>query len=146
AVLGGGAVPVAATAAAAAPAAASAAASASATAAAPAAASATAAAPTAASAPAAASATAAGSATAPSVDVAGRVLAAVADVSAFPADALRKDQRLASDLGFDSLMFVELGTKVEAAFPGFDGGIPQSLLSETTTIGDLIEHLETELG
>src|SRR5690606_19630104 len=54
AVLGGGAVPVAATAAAAAPAAASAAASASATAAAPAAASATAAAPTAASAPAAA--------------------------------------------------------------------------------------------
>ncbi|OIP40652.1 MAG: hypothetical protein AUK47_07815 [Deltaproteobacteria bacterium CG2_30_63_29] len=80
------------------------------------------------------------------IDVLGGVMEAVAVVSAFPRDSLSADQRLATDLGFDSLMFVELGTKIEAAFPTFTGGIPQSLLSESTTIGHLVDFLNGALS
>lgn len=70
----------------------------------------------------------------------------VSDVSAFPAHALKPAQRLSADLGFDSLMFVELSSKVDAEFETLDGGIPQSLMSEQTSIQDIAEHLTEALN
>lgn len=70
----------------------------------------------------------------------------VSDVSAFPATALKPDQRLSADLGFDSLMFVELSSKLDARFDALDGGIPQSLMSEQTSIEDIAEHLTRTLN
>lgn len=68
------------------------------------------------------------------------VLEAVAEVSAFPRDTLRGDQSLALDLGFDSLMFVELGTKLQNQLPGVE--FPQTLMTQKTTVDDLVAHLE----
>ena len=70
----------------------------------------------------------------------------VSDVSAFPAHALKPSQRLSADLGFDSLMFVELSSKVDAEFENLEGGIPQSLMSEQTSIQDIAEHLTDALN
>lgn len=64
----------------------------------------------------------------------------VARVSAFPRDQIREDQRLVDELGFDSLMVADLGGDIEKTFPDL-GGLPQSLFSLTTTVGDLGEHL-----
>ncbi|MBT6435670.1 MAG: aminotransferase class I/II-fold pyridoxal phosphate-dependent enzyme [Deltaproteobacteria bacterium] len=70
----------------------------------------------------------------------------VSDVSAFPASALKPTQRLSADLGFDSLMFVELSSKVDARFKELEGGIPQSLMSEQTSIEDIAAHLTQVLN
>ncbi len=78
-------------------------------------------------------------------ELAAQVMAAVSAVSAFPEDALRPEQKLATDLGFDSLMFVDLATRVQDAFPEL-GGIPQTLLSERTSVGDIIAHLQEQLA
>src|SRR5262249_55457859 len=48
---------------------------------------------------------------------------------------------LAGDLGFDSLMTVELDSDVNKAFPGA-GGLPRTLLGPQTTVQQVIEHLE----
>lgn len=83
-----------------------------------------------------------GSAGAPIEDgVRGRVLEVLARVSAFPADALRDDQRLLDDLGFDSLMVTELSTRLGESFPGFPG-IPRSLFAQSPTVADLVRHVE----
>jgi 8-amino-7-oxononanoate synthase len=74
-------------------------------------------------------------------DVRARVLSVVAKVSAFPLDALRVEQRLLDDLGFDSLMLAELSTKLGEAVPGF-GGIPRSLFATSPTVADLVRHVE----
>ncbi len=89
--------------------------------------------------PPAESAAAGGSAT--EDDIRARVLAVVAKVSAFPLDALRVEQRLLDDLGFDSLMLAELSTRLGESIPGF-GGIPRSLFATSPTVADLVRHVE----
>ncbi len=74
-------------------------------------------------------------------DVRARVLRVVAKVSAFPADALKSEQRLLDDLGFDSLMVNELAQKLAEDFPGF-AGIPRSLFAKNPTVLDLVTHVE----
>ena len=74
-------------------------------------------------------------------DIQARVLRVVAKVSAFPLDALRVEQRLLDDLGFDSLMLAELSTKLGEAVPGFTG-IPRSLFATSPTVADLVRHVE----
>ncbi len=74
-------------------------------------------------------------------DVRARVLAAVSKVSAFPTDALRADQKIFEDLGFDSLMLQELSTRLGENFPGFPG-LPRSLFATNPTIDDLVRHVE----
>ena len=74
-------------------------------------------------------------------DIAGRVIEAVAQASAYPATALRQTMRLVEDLGFDSMMLAELGTVLTRAVPGMDG-LPQELLINSPTIGDLIAYAE----
>jgi 8-amino-7-oxononanoate synthase len=78
------------------------------------------------------------------VDYQAMVLDAVAGVSAFPADALELDQQLAADLGFDSLMFVDLGADLQKRIPGLE--IPQDAFDQSTTIGDVIAFLEETVG
>ncbi len=78
-------------------------------------------------------------------DVRARVLRVVAKVSAFPADALKSDQRLLDDLGFDSLMVAELAQKLTEDFPGF-GGIPRALFAKNPTVQDLVSHVERSTG
>lgn len=73
--------------------------------------------------------------------VADRVMRVVSKVSAFPLEALRSDQKLLDDLGFDSLMASELGTRLAEIFPGFTG-IPRSLLASSPTVADLVRHVE----
>jgi acyl transferase domain-containing protein/7-keto-8-aminopelargonate synthetase-like enzyme len=64
----------------------------------------------------------------------------VAQVSAFPRTGLTVSQRLVADLGFDSLMIVELAGKASDAFPGLKG-LPKSLFAGETTIADVIAHI-----
>jgi 8-amino-7-oxononanoate synthase len=75
----------------------------------------------------------------------GQVLDVVARVSAFPRASVKPEQRLVSDLGFDSLMSVELSAKLADAFAGL-GGLPKSLLVETTTVRDVVAYVETKLS
>jgi 8-amino-7-oxononanoate synthase len=74
-------------------------------------------------------------------DVQARVMKVVSKVSAFPLDALRAEQKLLDDLGFDSLMLAELSTKLTEAVPGFTG-IPRSLFATSPSVADLIRHIE----
>lgn len=74
-------------------------------------------------------------------DVRARVLRVVSKVSAFPLDALRVEQRLLDDLGFDSLMIAELGTQLGDVVPGFTG-FPRSLFATSPTVADIVRHLE----
>ncbi|HEY1816101.1 MAG TPA: aminotransferase class I/II-fold pyridoxal phosphate-dependent enzyme [Kofleriaceae bacterium] len=69
-----------------------------------------------------------------------KLLDIVAQVSAFPRADLKPSQRLVADLGFDSLMIVELAGKTSDAFPGVKG-LPKSLFAGETTIADVIAHV-----
>src|SRR5206468_771755 len=68
------------------------------------------------------------------------ILASVARISAFPQEAIKPSQTLAGDLGFDSLMTVELDGDIHKAFPTA-GGLPPNLLGPQTTVQDVIDHL-----
>ena len=68
------------------------------------------------------------------------VMNIVAKISAFPAEALRGEQRLVDELGFDSLMVADLGSAVESSFPGLPP-LPTSLFGMSTTVGDIADHL-----
>ena len=77
----------------------------------------------------------------PSEDRVGKtILASVARISAFPLEAIKPTQTLAGDLGFDSLMTVELDGDIHKAFPGA-GGLPRSLLGPQTTVQDIVDHV-----
>ena len=84
-------------------------------------------------------------AAAPSHDFEAIVLETVAEVSAFPKEALKMDQQLATELGFDSLMFVDLGTALQKAIPEL-GAIPQDAFSMETRIKDVVTFLETQVA
>ena len=73
------------------------------------------------------------------------VMGLVARISAFPVQSLKASQTLAGDLGFDSLMTVELDGEIGKTFPAA-GGIPRSLLGAGTTVQDLIDHVASALA
>ncbi|MFZ5445149.1 MAG: aminotransferase class I/II-fold pyridoxal phosphate-dependent enzyme [Myxococcota bacterium] len=73
-------------------------------------------------------------------EVKARVLEAVARISAFPQATLKLEQTLVGELGFDSLMLVELDQSIGKAFPSL-GGLPRELFSKNTTSGTIIEHV-----
>ena len=81
----------------------------------------------------------------PAIDVGDKLFGLVAQVSAFPRDKLVPSQRLISDLGFDSLMVVELSGKLTDAFAGFKG-LPKALFASEPTIADVIQHVQHVLG
>ncbi|MCC7386076.1 MAG: SDR family NAD(P)-dependent oxidoreductase, partial [Deltaproteobacteria bacterium] len=76
-------------------------------------------------------------------DVENRVLEIVAKVSAFPKASLEREQRLVDELGFDSLMVADLAKALDTAFPQL-GGLPQSVFSARTTLGDLIARVTSQ--
>ena len=79
------------------------------------------------------------------LEAARAVMSLVARISAFPIESLKSTQTLAGDLGFDSLMTVELDGDIAKSFPAA-GGIPRSLLGPGTTVQDLIDHVATALA
>lgn len=74
-----------------------------------------------------------------------RVLTVIAKVSAFPRSSLREGQKLIDELGFDSIMVADLGKSLESEFPTL-GGLPQTLFSQRTTVGDLTNHVVRTLS
>ena len=96
-------------------------------------------------APTASAATTPVSIAAPQVEVREKVLASVARISAFPVGALKLDQTLVGDLGFDSLMLVELDGDIGKAWPTL-GGLPRELFSKNTTITSIIDHVAKTLS
>ncbi len=77
-------------------------------------------------------------------EVQGKVLEAVARISAFPLQTLKLEQTLVGELGFDSLMLVELDQSVGKNFPSL-GGLPRELFSKSTTSATIIQHIVTTL-
>ena len=77
--------------------------------------------------------------------VAATIISSVARISAFPAEAIKPSQTLVGDLGFDSLMTVELDGDIAKAFPGL-GALPRSLLGTQTTVQDVIDHVSRALS
>ena len=78
-------------------------------------------------------------------DIARRILGFVSRISAFPVEALKTSQTLAGELGFDSLMTVELDGDIQKAWPGI-GGLPRALLGAETTVQHLIDHVASALA
>ncbi len=74
-----------------------------------------------------------------------KVLASVARISAFPVATLKLEQTLVGELGFDSLMLVELDQDVGKAFPSL-GGLPRELFSKTTSPSTVIDHIVKTLS
>lgn len=73
-------------------------------------------------------------------EVAGLVLAAVAKVSAYPVGSIDPTQALVRDLGFDSLMLVDLGETLARSVPGL-GGVPQSVLVNEPTVRSVVDYV-----
>ncbi len=78
-------------------------------------------------------------------DIPEKVFASVARISAFSAENLRSEQTLVGELGFDSLMLVELDGDIGKAWPAV-GGLPRDLFRKTTTIGEVIDYVAQRLG
>ncbi len=98
-------------------------------------------------APAPAPAAAPAPAVAPAVDatavrsaVETKLLHSVARISAFPFDTLKLEQTLVGELGFDSLMLVELDQDIAKGWPQL-GGLPRDLFNKNTTVGHLVDHV-----
>jgi 8-amino-7-oxononanoate synthase len=74
--------------------------------------------------------------------IAPAVTLAIGRVTGHATSELRLEQRLASDLGFDSLMFAELGGELDSVFRD-RGKVPEQFASDNPTIGEVIAFLET---
>jgi 8-amino-7-oxononanoate synthase len=72
------------------------------------------------------------------------LLTAIAEVSAHAPDSLRPDRALVDDLGFDSLMLVELEEHLTRTYPDL-GRLPDNLMRRSTTIADLDAWLARHL-
>ncbi|HEX4382516.1 MAG TPA: aminotransferase class I/II-fold pyridoxal phosphate-dependent enzyme [Myxococcales bacterium] len=77
--------------------------------------------------------------------IATAILSSVARISAFPVEAVQRTQTLVGDLGFDSLMTVELDGDITKAFAGV-GALPRSLLGAQTSVQDIIDHVARTLA
>ncbi|MFG3604370.1 aminotransferase class I/II-fold pyridoxal phosphate-dependent enzyme [Micromonospora chersina] len=73
------------------------------------------------------------------------LLAAVAKAGSYPPESLHAEQALVDDLGFDSLMLVELEEQLAAAHPDLDR-LPDDLMRRTTTIADIDAWLTVTFG
>jgi 8-amino-7-oxononanoate synthase len=72
--------------------------------------------------------------------IAEQVRSVVAEVCAFPEEMLELSAALIDDLGFDSLMLVELDDHLSGRWPEL-GPLPPELVSRRTTIRQLAEHV-----
>jgi 8-amino-7-oxononanoate synthase len=73
-----------------------------------------------------------------------KVLDAVSAISAFPRQTIKPKHTLMGDLGFDSLMLVELDNELTKVWPSI-GGLPKNLFSKTTPISEIVTHIHRAL-
>lgn len=73
-------------------------------------------------------------------EVTAKVLEFVARISAFPPASLKLEQTLVGELGFDSLMLVELDQSVGKVWPTL-GGLPRELFGKNTSTKTIIDHI-----
>jgi len=73
------------------------------------------------------------------------VLAAVAHISAFPLESVRENHQLTAELGFDSLMLVDLAEDISKEWPQA-GMLSYETLPEHTSIRDVIDFVLEQLG
>ncbi|MCL2013030.1 MAG: aminotransferase class I/II-fold pyridoxal phosphate-dependent enzyme [Cystobacterineae bacterium] len=73
-------------------------------------------------------------------EVEAKVLDMVCKVSAFPKHSLSLQQTLMGNLGFDSLMLVELDEAFTKAFPHM-GHLPKEMFGKETRLEDLVAHV-----
>lgn len=69
-----------------------------------------------------------------------RVLNVIFQLTGFPVETLKPEARFGADLGFDSLMWMDLYDSLIAAIPEAHD-LPESLISVDTTVGDLIREV-----
>jgi 8-amino-7-oxononanoate synthase len=69
-----------------------------------------------------------------------RIIELIAKVSAYPLEELTPEQRLGADLGFDSLMGVDLYVALTEIFPEA-GDLPQTMIGGETTIEELVRSI-----
>ena len=81
--------------------------------------------------------------TAPAGDPAALLLSVVADKTGYPADMLRLDMALESDLGVDSIKRVEILSALRERFPALPD-LPPSALGDLRTLGDIAGLLRQE--
>ena len=74
-----------------------------------------------------------------------KVIASVARISASPLERLKPTTKLGSDLGFDSLMVVELASQLAEELPGL-GMLPKTLFARDLSIQDVAKHVVSTLG
>ncbi|MFD7986668.1 type I polyketide synthase [Kitasatospora indigofera] len=74
------------------------------------------------------------------------VLGAVAGVGGYPPEEISVRSRLYQDLGFDSVMVMELKSRIEAQLPAVGELSVQELLPRLSTVGELVGHLRELAG
>jgi 8-amino-7-oxononanoate synthase len=74
-----------------------------------------------------------------------RVLNLILQLTAFPPENLKPDLRFGPDLGFDSLMWMDLYDALISAIPEARE-LPESLISMDTTVGDLIREVSATVS
>lgn len=67
----------------------------------------------------------------------------ISKISAFPMEALRDDMKLGEELGFDSLMIVELATAIRDQLPG-SLEVPRELWASQPSIRSLMEFVRSQ--
>ncbi|MFD9721792.1 type I polyketide synthase [Streptomyces sp. NPDC059076] len=82
-----------------------------------------------------------------SVDsVAGAVIEAVAAVGGYAPDEVSPASLLYEDLGFDSVMVMELKDRIQERLSGLETMSVQDLLPRLSSVGDLIDYLRDRVG
>jgi 8-amino-7-oxononanoate synthase len=74
-----------------------------------------------------------------------RVLDLIVQLTAFPPENLKPELRFGADLGFDSLMWIDLYDSLLAAIPEARD-LPESLIRMDTTVGDLLVEVSAAVS
>ncbi|MFI1887736.1 type I polyketide synthase [Streptomyces jumonjinensis] len=83
---------------------------------------------------------------APADPVARAVIAAVAEVGGYAPDEISPLSLLYEDLGFDSVMVMELKDRIQERLTGLEAMSVQDLLPRLSSVGDLIGYLQDRVG
>ena len=82
---------------------------------------------------------------APSPDESNVVLQEISRICGFPVERIALDLRLGSDLGFDSLLAMELHRKLAAIYPAL-AGAERNLLAQDVTVADVLRLIQQHVA
>ena len=74
-----------------------------------------------------------------------KVLELILQLTAFPAESLKPEMRFGADLGFDSLMWMDLYDSLISAIPEARD-LPESLIRADTSVGDLMREVSAAVS